>query len=156
MELTYQSPMLMPASYAVLSEEEMTYIEGGVSLAISAPTTSQVLGFGVNVVVNFARMLGRGALTSALNGMQEMHEDGMSVYGSIRYFWDGQNTRGKVSAVAMGSLAGIYAYVYVRQTINTVISIYKEVKGIYEQAKADKAAQEAAAAAIPDTTLAAV
>lgn len=27
MELTYQNQMLLPASYTVLSEEEMTYIE---------------------------------------------------------------------------------------------------------------------------------
>ena len=29
MDHTYQSTMLMPASYAVLSEEEMTYLDGG-------------------------------------------------------------------------------------------------------------------------------
>ena len=29
MDHTSQSPMLMPASYAVLSEEEMTYLDGG-------------------------------------------------------------------------------------------------------------------------------
>lgn len=28
MDHTYQSTMLMPASYAVLSEEEMTYLDG--------------------------------------------------------------------------------------------------------------------------------
>ena len=29
MDHTYQSTMLMPASYAVLSEDEMTYLDGG-------------------------------------------------------------------------------------------------------------------------------
>ena len=151
MELTYQSQMLMPASYAVLSEEEMTYIEGGALTELQA----SALNFGINVVVNSVRMLGRGALTSAMNGLQEMHDDGMGLTTSVQYFWDGQNTRGKVSAVVMGSFAGFYAYLWARQTINTIVSIYQEVKAAYQQVKADKAAEEAAAAAIPANTLAA-
>lgn len=152
MELTYQSPMLMPAAYAVIPEDEMTYIEGGAAVAM--PATEQVVGFALNVVINSIRMLGRGALNSAINGMQEMHDDGMSIYGSVRYFWDGQNTRGKVSTVVMGSFAGFYAYLWARQTINTIVSIYKEVKAAYEQVKADNSAEQAAASVIPDTTLA--
>lgn len=149
MELTYQSAMVLPAAYAVLSEDEMTYIEGGVSEMQAA-----VLNFGINLVVNSVRMLGRGALNSAMTGLKEMHDDGMSLTTSIQYFWDGQNTRGKVSAVVMGSFAGFYAYLWARQTINTVVSIYKQMKEIYQQSKADKAAEQAAAAAIPNTTLA--
>ena len=72
MELTYQSAMVLPAAYAVLSEDEMTYIEGGVSEMQAA-----VLNFGINLVVNSVRMLGRGALNSAMTGLKEMHDDGM-------------------------------------------------------------------------------
>lgn len=149
MELTYQNPMQLPASYTVLSEAEMTYVEGG------AITSDQVALFAANVIFNSIRLLGQGALTSAMNGLQEMHDDGMSLYGSVRYFWDGQNTRGKVSAVVMASFAGFYGYLWARQTVNTVVSLYKEMKAIYQQAKADKAAEEAAAAAIPTAPLAA-
>lgn len=152
MELTYPNQMLMPASYTVLSEEEMTYIEGG-AIEMSA-VTANVLNFTINVAVNAVRMLGRGALNSAMSGLQEMHDDGMGLTTSVRYFWDGQNTRGKVSAVVMGSFAGFYAYLWARQTINTVVSVYKDIKAIYDQTKADKAAKEAAAAAIPNNTLA--
>ena len=113
-----------------------------------------MLNFGINLVVNSVRMLGRGALNSAMTGLKEMHDDGMGLTTSIQYFWDGQNTRGKVSAVVMGSFAGFYAYLWARQTINTVVSIYKQMKEIYQQSKADKAAEQAAAAAIPNTTLA--
>ena len=122
MELTYQSAMVLPAAYAVLSEDEMTYIEGGVSEMQAA-----VLNFGINLVVNSVRMLGRGALNSAMTGLKEMHDDGMGLTTSVQYFWDGQNT---------------------------VVSIYKQMKEIYQQSKADKAAEQAAAAAIPNTTLA--
>ena len=149
MELTYQSPMRMPAAFTALSEEEMTYTQGGAMTEMQAA----VLNFGINVVVNSVRMLGRGALNSAMSGLQEMHDDGMGLTTSIQYFWDGQNTRGKVSAVVMGSFAGFYAYLWARQTINTVVSIYQQIKEIYQQSKADKAAEEAAAAAIPQNTL---
>ena len=40
------------------------------------------------------------------------------------------------------------------QIINTAVAIYQDIKAIYEQTKADKAAKEAAAAAIPNNTLA--
>ena len=150
MELTYQSAMVMPASYAILTEEEMTYTEGGALTEMQAA----VINFGINVAVNWVKMLGQGALSSATTGLKEMHDDGMGLTTSIQYFWDGQNTRGKVSAVVMGGFAGFYAYVWARQTINTVVSIYQQVKEIYQQTKADKAAEEAAAAAIPDATLA--
>lgn len=150
MELTYQSAMVMPASYAILTEEEMTYTEGGALTEMQAA----VINFGINVAVNWVKMLGQGALNSATTGLKEMHDDGMGLTTSIQYFWDGQNTRGKVSAVVMGGFAGFYAYVWARQTINTVVSIYQQVKEIYQQSKADKAAEEAAAAAVPDATLA--
>ena len=56
MEFTYQSTMQLPASYAVLSEDEMVYTVGGAfELNINA---QDVLNFTVNVGVNLVRMLG--------------------------------------------------------------------------------------------------
>ena len=57
MEFTYQSTMQLPASYAVLSEDEMVYTVGGAfELNINA---QDVLNFTVNVGVNLVRMLVR-------------------------------------------------------------------------------------------------
>ena len=54
MEFTYQSTMQLPASYAVLSEDEMVYTVGGAfELNINA---QDVLNFTVNVGVNLVRM----------------------------------------------------------------------------------------------------
>lgn len=58
MDHTSQSAMLMPASYAVLSEEEMTYLDGGAdySFNIGDYTVTlhpEVLGaYAMNLVVN--------------------------------------------------------------------------------------------------------
>ena len=153
MELTYQNQMLMPASYAVLSEEEMTYIEGGAVTVSDA--TAAVLNFAINFAVNTVKTLGQGAFNAAWNGMKEMHGDGLSIAGSVKHYWGRQTPAGKVGTVVVGSFAGFYVYAQTVQIINTVTAIYQDIKAIYEQTKANKAAQDAAAAAIPDNTLAA-
>ena len=67
MEFTYQSTMQLPASYAVLSEDEMVYTVGGAfELNINA---QDVLNFTVNVGVNLVRMLGQAAIMPAFAGI---------------------------------------------------------------------------------------
>ena len=152
MELTYQNQMLLPASYTVLSEEEMTYIEGGAITASDA--TAAVLNFAINFAVNTIKTLGQGAFNAAWNGMKEMHDDGLSITGSVKHYWGRQTPAGTAGTVVIGSFAAIYAYAQTMQIINTAVAIYRDIKAIYEQTKADKAAKEAAAAAIPNNTLA--
>ena len=152
MELTYQNQMLLPASYTVLSEEEMTYIEGGAITASDA--TAAVLNFAINFAVNTIKTLGQGAFNAAWNGMKEMHDDGLSITGSVKHYWGRQTPAGKAGPVVVGSFAAFYVYAQTMQIINTAVAIYKDIKAIYEQTKADKAAKEAAAAAIPNNTLA--
>ena len=141
MELTYQNQMLLPASYTVLSEEEMTYIEGGAITASDA--TAAVLNFAINFAVNTIKTLGQGAFN-----------DGLSITGSVKHYWGRQTPAGKAGTVVIGSFAAFYAYAQTMQIINTAVAIYRDIKAIYEQTKADKAAKEAAAAAIPSNTLA--
>ena len=61
MELTYQSPM-MPAAYAVISADEMTYIDGG-ALQIGSYLIEfhpeNLLTAAVNFTVNFAHLMGK-------------------------------------------------------------------------------------------------
>ena len=61
MELTYQSPM-MPAAYAVISADEMTYIDGG-ALQIGSYLIEfhpeNLLTAAVNFTVNFAQLIDR-------------------------------------------------------------------------------------------------
>ena len=152
MELTYQNQMLLPASYTVLSEEEMTYIEGGAITASDA--TAAVLNFAINFAVNTIKTLGQGAFNAAWNGMKEMHDDGLSITGSVKHYWGRQTPAGQAGTVVIGSFAAFYAYAQTMQIINTAVAIYRDIKAIYEQTKADKAAKEAAAAAIPNNTLA--
>ena len=108
MELTYQSPM-MPAAYAVISADEMTYIDGG-ALQIGSYLIEfhpeNLLTAAVNFTVNFAQLMGKAALTAAVGGLLLMHEDGLTLSQSVSYYWDGQNKAGKAATVAVGALAG--------------------------------------------------
>ena len=140
MELTYQSPM-MPASYTVISADEMTYIEGG---ALALPTLDQVIVFGVNFTFNIIRTMGRAAFSNAVDGLKEMHDDGLSLTQSIDYYWGDQTRAGKVGTVVVGAFAGYYVYTQAVQIFKTVKGIYTDIKNIYEVYKANKAQQQAA------------
>ena len=137
MELTYQSPM-MPAAYAVISADEMTYIDGG-ALQIG----SNLLTAAVNFTVNFAQLMGKAALTAAVGGLLLMHEDGLTLSQSVSYYWDGQSKAGKVGTVVVGGLAGWYGVLKGIQIYNTAKSLYIELKNAYEQTKANRAAAQA-------------
>ena len=68
MELTYQSP-LMPASYTALSADEMTYIDGGaiqIGSYLIEFHPEALLQSVVNFTVNFAQLMGKAALGTAV------------------------------------------------------------------------------------------
>ena len=41
MEMCYEGALVMPSSYAVMKEEEMTYVEGGVSVSLTTKMLSK-------------------------------------------------------------------------------------------------------------------
>ena len=130
MEFTYPNQMQLPASYAVLSEDEMVYIGGGAfDLGISQ---QDVLNFSVNLCVNLVRMLGQGALTNTLNGIQDMRNDGLTTWGAIQHYWGRQTPVGKTMTVVAVGFVGVYLYYQAVSIVNSVLSIYSDMKDIYE------------------------
>ena len=73
MDHTYQSTMLMPASYAVLSEEEMTYLDGGADYNFNVGKYTVtfhpevLVTYAMNVVVNGVYMLSQGSFQYFIN-----------------------------------------------------------------------------------------
>ncbi len=130
MDHTSQSAMLMPASYAVLSEEEMTYLDGGAdySFNIGDYTVTlhpEVLGaYAMNLVVNTFYMLGQGAFQYTVNTFKEGLMDGLTVGGVVKHNWNRMNTWSRVATVGMAGLAGYYAYAQVR-------SMYLSLKNLF-------------------------
>ncbi len=146
MEFTYQSPMQLPASYAVLSEDEMVYIAGGAfELNISA---DDVATFTTNVVVNLIRLMGQAAITNTLAGIQNMRNDGLTTAGAIQHYWGGQTTVGKTMTFVVAGFAGVYLYYQAVSLVNTFLSIYTEVKDIYNGSDSQTDATTAANTAL--------
>lgn len=48
MELCYEGGLVMPSSYAMMDEEEMTYVEGG---KMSVNTAAKIINVGVTVIL---------------------------------------------------------------------------------------------------------
>ena len=118
MDHTYQSTMLMPASYAVLSEEEMTYLDGGADYNFNVGKYTVtfhpevLVTYAMNVVVNGVYMLSQGSFQYFINT------------GVVKHNWNRMNTWSRVATVGMAGLAGYYAYAQVR-------SMYLSLKNLF-------------------------
>lgn len=145
MEFTYSNPMQLPASYAVLSEDEMVYIGGGAfDLGISQ---QDVLNFSVNVGINLMRMLGQAAISNTINGIIDMRNDGLTTWGAVEHYWGRQTPVGKTMTVVAAGFAGVYVYYWAVSAINSFLSIYTDLRNIYNESEASNQAQQAALAA---------
>ena len=141
MDHTYQRPLQLPAGYAVLSAEEMTYTEGG-AFSINI-TPQQVMAFGMTVTVNLLGMMGRYAFQGAVSGMQNALNDGLSVGDAIGHYWGKLNTWSKVATIGMAGLGGYYAYIQARSIYLSVKNLVTAIKESIDEYKANKnAAQE--------------
>ena len=143
MDHTYQRPLQLPAGYAVLSAEEMTYTEGG-ALSINI-TPEQVMNFGVTVTINLLGMMGRYAFQSAVSGMQNAMNDGLSVGDAVGHYWGKLNTWSKVASIGLAGLGGYYAYCQARSIYLSVKNLVIAFKNTINEYQANKnAAQETA------------
>ena len=146
MEFTYQSTMQLPASYAVLSEDEMVYTVGGAfELNINA---QDVLNFTVNVGVNLVRMLGQAAISNTIAGIIDMRNDGLTPMGAIEHSWGRQTPVGKTMTVVAAGFAGVYVYYWARSAIESFLSIYNDMRNIYNESEAKNQAQAAGTVAL--------
>ena len=142
MDHTYQRPLQLPAGYAVLSAEEMTYTEGG-AFSINI-TPQQVMAFGMTVTINLLGVMGRYAFQGAVSGMQNALNDGLDVGDAVGHYWGQLNTWSKVASIGLAGLGGYYAYCQARSIYLTLKGFVTELKDAVNQYKADKqAAQEA-------------
>lgn len=124
MEYTSSTSLHFPAAYAPISEDEMIYIEGGAD--VISPQQ-----FTYNLVTNLIRLMGQAAFTGAVTGLINMRNDGLTVGGSIKHYWNRQTTVGKAATVLFTGFAGYAVYIYAVQLINTALGIYTDVKDNY-------------------------
>ena len=122
MEFTYQSTMQLPASYAVLSEDEMVYTVGGAfELNIDRAAVAQ---FVTNVISNSIRLAGQYTFQMAFDGLTNMRNDGLTIPGAVHHYWSNQTTVG-------AACVGYAVYIQVVTLFNTFLSIYNDMRDIY-------------------------
>ena len=140
MDHTYERPLQLPAGYAVLSAEEMTYTEGG-ALSINI-TPQQVMAFGMTVTVNLLGMMGRYAFQGAVSGMQNALNDGLDVGDAVGHYWGQLNTWSKVASIGLAGLGGYYAYIQARSIYLSVKNLVTAIKESIDEYKANKNAAQ--------------
>lgn len=140
MDHTYQRPLQLPAGYSVLSAEEMTYTEGG-ALSINI-TPEQVMAFGMNVAVNLLGVMGRYAFQSAVSGVQNALNDGLSLGDAVGHFWGKLNPWSKVATIGMAGLGGYYAYIQARSIYLSVKNLVTALKNSIDEYQANKKAEQ--------------
>ena len=126
MDHLYQTTMLLPASYAVISEEEMTYLDGGKEILLGSVfgyditfNTDQFVIFCQSALVNALLLGGSYSLSYFKNTIVSGANNGLSPAGTFYHTWDKMN--------GMGTLAGYYAYGQVVSIIRTVKNLYNDL-----------------------------
>lgn len=148
MESTRQNQLLLPAAYAPISEEEMIYIEGGDSISPQQ--------FVYNASTNLIRLIGQAIIERTFTGIQNMRDDGLTVGGAVKHYWNGQPTRGKVMTFVFAGFAGYAFYVRAVQLINTALALYTEVKDNYLNNNASSTTNASASTDVTAATTAAL
>lgn len=143
MEYNHQRMLQLPSAYAVLSDEEMTYTEGG-AFSINI-TPEQVTTFAVNLTVNTFLLVGSLALEYFSDTVQNGYNDGLSISGIFSHQWNRMNTWSKVAACGLAAVGGYYAYIQVVGIVRSVKELVGAFKTAYEQSKAEQQANNALA-----------
>lgn len=133
MDHPYQTTMQLPAAYAVISEEEMTYLEGGSEIVLGQAfgrqfvlDTDQFMTFCTNILVNSGYYLMSASYSYVTNLLQSGLNNGLSLAGTVYHTWGKMQTPwSKIAAVGMTGLAGVYAGMQ-------AYSIYRTVKSLYD------------------------
>ena len=144
-----------PMEYIVFGVEGLAFSFSGAGQDNPKGYSFYSYGSDKKQFINFAQLMGKAALGTAVGGLILMHEDGLTLSQSVSYYWDGQNKAGKAATVAVGALAGWYGAMQAIQIYNTVKSIFIELKNAYAQTKANIAASQQQDAGITDPIVAA-
>ena len=108
-----QNTMLLPASYAVISEEEMTYLDGGQSIYLGSAfnhdiyfNTDQFATFCQNAAINLFVLMTNYSFRYIAGRVQSGLSNGLSLSGTFYHTWDKMNGWSKLALFGMGCRSG--------------------------------------------------
>ena len=133
MDHPYQTAMQLPAAYAVITEEEMTYLDGGAIVTLGHAfgrdwniDTDQLTTFCVNFAVNLSSYVMTAAYSYVTNIFATGIASGLSIAGCVWHAWGKLQTPwSRMGAVAITGIAGVYAGMQ-------AYSIYTSLKNLYD------------------------
>lgn len=150
-----QNTMLLPASYAVISEEEMTYLEGGSTITLGRAfgyeftlDTDQFLTFCSNVLTNAAAYMFSASYSYVVNLLQSGLSNGLSLRGTVLHVWGKQETTwGKIATIGVTGMAGVYLGAQIYSAYTMIKSLYDSIVNPMPDFSGAQTAQSTQAAA---------
>lgn len=133
MDHPYQTTMQLPAAYAVITEEEMTYLEGGSEIVLGQAfgyqltlDPQQLATFCASIAVNFGYYMLSTSYNYITGLFQSGAKNGLSLLGTVYHTWGKLQTPwSKVAALGITGMAGTYAAIQ-------AIAIYRNVKSLID------------------------
>lgn len=108
MEMCYDGALVMPSSYAVMDEEEMTYVEGGgtITVTIKASTIKWIVATLGGAVTGYGIQVALDALGAALVTPIEFGTAGTATMAVAAFLvlWNG--AAAGIAASIMGGIVG--------------------------------------------------
>lgn len=135
MELFERPSLRMPVECCLLTEEEMTYLSGGMTSQEILQAAAGICG---SIALNIVYLLGSASFNSSINGVVDGYRDGMSIGQTTSHFWGNQTAAGKVAAVLMVGCVGYYIGV-------EILRLYQSLQSILQQ---DSTSQSSAGATL--------
>ena len=132
MAATYQSSITMPARFAPVSREEMTYLDGGAWFSF---TRQDVINFGINLVNNAALVLGSFSLSMGVKALTTAVKTTGSLaggLGQVAATVAGFNGWQIAAMAVCGVCAAYYAVVQISQIVALVSAVADTVKQVYD------------------------
>lgn len=114
MEMCYDGALVMPSSYAVMEQEEMTYVEGGVSLKVKKSYLNK--NTCLSVASKYTAKTGLGKTRIA----KEIYAHAVMYYASPWVLGSYAVTVGSVMGGAVGVAAVLGALKYIRSHANPI------------------------------------
>lgn len=135
MDHPYQTTMQLPAAYAVISEEEMTYLEGGAEIVLAQAfghqltlDTQEFASFCASLMVNAVYYAMNASFSYVTGILQSGHRNGLTLGGTVTHAWNKLETPwSKIASIGAVGLAGFYAYAQVRSVVLTLKNLYDAV-----------------------------
>ena len=134
MDHPYQSTMQFPAAYAVLTQEEMTYLDGGRVIQLGTVfgydisfNTDQFVIFCKSAAINAFLLATSYSFSYIKNTALSGFNNGLSASGTFYHTWDKMNGWSRIALFGVATLAGYYAYGQISSFISTAKDFYQQV-----------------------------